>query len=194
MKLRKYKYILFLFAKHKEQDDFVTEIAEEISLLVKCGDIKFYYGPEASVFTFSTEENLSSVSEFVDIILSEYKAVYFLLPYNTDNVSFNLPKNIENHLFGDVVPDKKTDFNFLERKLFDIELLSDDVFEEILDQYDNDDDEISKLIRRSKNKKLDDFVSEEDFNEILDKITNEGKSSLTEKELFLLNKYSNQIK
>ena len=58
---------------------------------------------------------------------------------------------------------------------------------------DDDDDEISKLIRRTKTTKTDDYVSEETFNSILDKINIYGKEGLTEKELSLLDKYSKQI-
>jgi len=192
----KFKYILFLFEKQNDQDDFVTEIAEEIAILTKSNNIRFYYGPEASVFTFSTDDNLSSVSEFVDIILSETKSTYFLLPYDTDNMSFGLPKDISDHLFSEKTPDKKSDFNFVERKLSDFPDFNEEMFEEILSHYndDEDDDEISKLIKRTKEVKVNDIVTEDVFNSILDKINTQGRASLTEKEVSLLNKYSNQIK
>jgi hypothetical protein len=195
-KNNKFKYILFLFAKQEEQDDFVTEIAEEIAILTKSNNIRFYYGPEASVFTFSTDDDLSSVSEFVDIILSESKSIYFLLPYETDNLSFGLPKDISGHLFNDKSPDKKSDFNFVERKLTDLPEFNEEMFEEIMNHYndDEDDDEISKLIKRTKEVKVNDIVSDDVFNSILDKISTQGRASLTEKEVSLLNKYSNQIK
>jgi hypothetical protein len=191
----KFKFILFLFVKSNKQDVYVTEIAEEIAILTKSPNIRFYYGPEASVFTFSTNEDLKSVTEYVDIILSDNKPIYFLLPYNNDNLSFGLPKNISSHLFDDVTPDKTSDFNFVERKLSDFSSLSEDMFDDIMSLYnDEDDDEISKLIRRTKEVKVNDVVSENEFNEILDKINTQGRASLTEKEVSLLNKYSNQIK
>ena len=192
----KFKFILFLFVKAKNQDGYVTEIAEEIAILTKSPNIKFYYGSEASVFTFSTDETLKSVKEYVDIILSDDKPVYFLLPYDTDNLSFGLPSEISSHLFSDTIPDKTSDFNFTEQKLSDFTSMSDKMFDDIMDLYtdDEDDDEISKLIRKTKEVKVSDIVTEEKFNEILDKISTQGCSSLTEKEVSLLNKYSNQIK
>lgn len=192
----KFKFILFLFVKSKNQDNYVTEIAEEIAILTKSSNIRFYYGPEASVFTFSTDETLKSVQEFMDIILSEDKPVYFLLPYEPDNLSFGLPSDISSHLFGDTIPDKKSDFNFTERKLSDFNSISEEMFDDIMSLYsdDDDDDEISKLIRRTKEIKVTDVVSEEMFNSILDKISSQGRASLTEKEVSLLNTYSNQIK
>jgi len=195
-KKKKFAFILFLFVKSKNQDDYVTEIAEEIAILTKSPNIRFYYGPEASVFTFSTDETLKSVKEFMDIILSEDKPHYFLLPYESDNLSFGLPSDISGHLFGDTTPDKKSDFNFTEQKLSDFSSLSEEMFDNIMDLYndDEDDDEISKLIRKTKEVKVSDVVTEDAFNEVLDKINTQGRASLTEKEVSLLNKYSNQIK
>ena len=62
-----------------------------------------------------------------------------------------------------------------------------------LDDEDEDDD-ISRLIKRTKTTKVDDYVSESQFNSILDKINSDGMSSLTKKELDLLKKYSKQVK
>ena len=101
MKNKMYNYILFVFAKSKNQDDFVTEIAEEIAVITKSKNIRYYYGPEACVFTFGTLDDLKSVAEYVDIILSEGEISYFLLPYHSDNMSFGLPKDISDHLFSD---------------------------------------------------------------------------------------------
>jgi hypothetical protein len=194
-KKMKFKFILFLFVKSKNQDNYVTEIAEEIAILTKSPNIRFYYGAEASVFTFSTDETLKSVKEFMDIILSEDKPVYFLLPYEPDNLSFGLPNDISSHLFGDVTPDKKSDINFTERKLSDFNSLNEEMFDDIMSLYDDeDDDEISKLIRKTKEVRVSDVVTEDAFNEVLDKINTQGRASLTEKEVSLLNKYSNQIK
>ena len=191
----KFKFILFLFVKTKNQDNYVTEIAEEIAILTKSPNIRFYYGAEASVFTFSTDETLKSVKEFMDIILSEDKPTYFLLPYETDNLSFGLPNDISSHLFGDTTPDKKSDINFTERKLSDFNSISEEMFDDIMSLYDDeDDDEISKLIRKTKEVKVSDFITEDEFNSVLDKINTQGRASLTEKEVSLLNKYSNQFK
>lgn len=131
----------------------------------------------------------------MDIILSEDKPVYFLLPYEPDNLSFGLPNDISSHLFGDVTPDKKSDINFTERKLSDFNSLNEEMFDDIMSLYDDeDDDEISKLIRKTKEVRVSDVVTEDAFNEVLDKINTQGRASLTEKEVSLLNKYSNQIK
>jgi hypothetical protein len=194
MRPKDFKYILFLFEKRSNQDDYVVEIAEEIAILTKSNNIRFYYGPDSSVFTFSTNDTLKDVKEYIDIILSEGESTHFLLPYETDNMSFGLPDDISAHLFGDINPDKKSDFKFTERKLTDFPKFNEELFEGLMNDFDDDDDEISKLIRRTKEVKVNDFVTEDQFNEILSKISDEGMSSLSEKELHLLKKYSNQIK
>ena len=196
MKSKKFNFILFLFQKHNNQDEFVVDIAGEIALLTKSSNVRYYYGSEASVYTFSTNVKLKEVNEYLDIILSDESPAYFLLPYDTDNMSTGLPDSITKHLFGDGLPDKLSDIKFTEQKLNDFSLLNDEMFEEMLSQFndDEDDDEISKLIKRTKEVKVNDFVTEEQFNDILDKINSTGRASLTEKEVSLLNKYSKQIK
>jgi len=202
MKNKMYKYILFVFAKSKNQDGFVTEIAEEIAVITKSNNVRYYYGPEACVFTFSTNDDFKSISEYVDIILSEGEVSYFLLPFHTDNISYGLPKDISKHLFTDNMSDiEKTDPN-LNVKLWsdsDFKKLDEEMFEKFLNVFSEDDDdeyddEISKLIKRTKTTKVDDYVSENEFNLILDKINSGGMESLTKKELDLLNKYSKQVK
>ena len=197
-----YNYILFVFAKSKNQDGFVTEIAEEIAVITKSKNVKYYYGPEACVFTFGTVDDMKSVSEYVDIILSEGEISYFLLPYSSDNITFGLPKDISDHLFSD----KMSGIEKLDQDLdvkwskidSDLKKLDEDMFEKFMnvfsDEDDDEDDEISKLIKRTKTTKVDDFVTENQFNLILDKINSDGMESLTKKELDLLKKYSKQVK
>jgi len=203
MKNKMYKYILFVFAKSKNQDGFVTEIAEEIAVITKSNNVRYYYGPEACVFTFSTNDDFKSISEYVDIILSEGEVSYFLLPFNSDNISYGLPKDISNHLFTDKLSDidkMEQDLDIKWKKLdSDFKKLDEEMFEKFLNVFSEDDDdeyddEISKLIKRTKTTKVDDYVSENDFNLILDKINSGGMKSLTKKELDLLNKYSKQVK
>jgi len=79
----------------------------------------------------------------------------------------------------------------------DIKKLDEDMFEKFMNVFsdeDDEDDDISRLIKRTKTTKVDDYVSENEFNFILDKINSDGMSSLTKKELNLLKQYSNQVK
>jgi hypothetical protein len=194
MKPKKNKFILFVFAKSGDQDTFVTQIAEEIALVTKTKNLRYYYGDEACVFTFDCVEDFKSIQEYVDIILSEDKIVYFLLPYSNDNLSYSLPKTVSDHLFSDNLSEIKN----LEQDL-DIKFkkLDDELFEKMLnfmDDEDDDNDYISKLIKQTKTITKDDYISEHEFNSVLDKINSDGMSALTKKELDLLKQYSKQVK
>jgi hypothetical protein len=209
MKAKKFNYILFVFVQTKRQEKFTKEIAEEIVILTKSDFIRYYFGDTACIYTFKTDEDLKSVSEFVDIILSEGKINYFLLPYNDGQVVYGLDEEVSNHLFGnepaknddEIVDDinKKIKESF---EAFDnnLDKLKNDFghffndMDNLLDEFDPDDDEISKLIKKSKQPKSDNYVSEETFNSLLDKISIYGMEGLSEKELSLMDKYSKQIK
>lgn len=194
MKPKKNKFILFVFAKSGDQDTFVTQIAEEIALVTKTKNLRYYYGDEACVYTFDCLEDFIAIQEYVDIILSEDNVVYFLLPYNNDKLSFGLPKNVSDHLFSDNLSEIKKMDQDLEKKF---KKLDDELFEKMLnfmDDEDDDNDHISKLIKQTKTVTKDDYISENEFNSVLDKINTDGMSSLTKKELDLLKQYSKQVK
>jgi hypothetical protein len=188
METKKNKYILFLFDKHEKQDEFVSEIAQEISILTDDTNISFYYGPEASVYTFSSVDDLPTVTEFVEIILSIFNATYFLLPYTNDNLSFGLEKDVAEHLFGDSKPDKMTEFDNEIKNLNDFGNIMPNFNSEMMEMFGEEEDEIKKIIRMNNKKSL-----QPSMDEILEKISDKGYSSLTKKELDLLNQYSKQL-
>jgi hypothetical protein len=109
-------------------------------------------------------------------------------------MSFGLPEDISKHLFTDNLSEVKKLDQDLEKRF---KKLDEELFEKMMDfmgDDDEEDDDISKLIKRTKTTKVDDYISENQFNSILDKINDEGMSSLSKKELDLLKKYSNQVK
>lgn len=206
MKPKKFNYILFVFAQSNKQERFTKEIGEEIVILTKSDYIRYFYGESACIYTFKTDEDLNSVSEFIDIILSEGKINYFLLPYSDGNVVYGLDKEVSDHLFGNnpnnsdiekIDEEINESFDKLNHSIESLKDKFDHFFgdmDDLLDELDEDDDEISKLIKKSKQPKIDNNVSESTFNSILDKINIHGIEGLTEKELSLLKKYSSQIK
>ena len=168
MKPKNLNYILFVFAQSTKQEQFTKEIGEEIVILTKADNIKYFYGDSACIYTFSTYEDFNSVSEFIDIILSEGKINYFLLPYSPDMIVYGLDKEVSEHLFGDKIITKKDDDDIddFSKKIkesfekFDnnLDKLKNDFghffsdMDNILDEFDEDDDEISKLIKKTRNK------------------------------------------
>lgn len=188
METKKNKYILFLFDKHEKQDEFVTEIAQEIAILTDDNNISFFYGPEASVYTFISDDDLPTVTEYVEIVLSIFNATYFLLPYTNDNMSFGLDKDVAEHLFGESKPDKMTEIDNDITKLNDFGGIMLNFNSEMMEMFNEEEDEIKQIIRLNNKKRLHPTMDE-----ILEKISEKGYSSLTKKELDLLSQYSKQL-
>jgi hypothetical protein len=181
---------MFLFGGHQKQDKFVEFIANELALVAHSDIVKFYYGENSSIFTFKSEETIEEVDEFLNIVFNGADLVYILLPYLNDKMSFKLNEDICKHLFDldnresmsgfspkaqesqiDELKNLKNELNFTNS--FDDEAYEDD-----------DEDEMVML----KNKK-----KEPSIDEMLDKISEKGLSSLTETERGLLEKYSKTI-
>jgi hypothetical protein len=178
------KYLLFVFARHKDQESFVKILAEEIVGVIDTSDIKFYYGDESAVLTFNTKESIENVKDFFLDTLGASGIVYFLAPYEPDKMSYWLDRTIEKHLFDS---DKRSDIveNTLEEQV-EVQKLIFGELEKGLDSLiqdieEEDIDEIKQLKSKPKVKTVD---------ELLDKILDCGYESLTEKELTLLNEYS----
>jgi len=178
------KYLLFVFAKHKDQESFVKILAEEIVGVIDTSDIKFYYGDESAVLTFNTKESIENVKDFFLDTLGASGIVYFLSPYEPDKMSYWLDRKIEKHLFdsdkrSDIVEKTLEEQVEVQKLIFgDLEKGLDSLIQDIEDE---DVDEIKQLKSKPRVKTID---------ELLDKIIDCGYESLTEKELILLNEYS----
>jgi hypothetical protein len=175
-------YILFVFAKHDEQEKFITSLAEELSVISDSLNIKFYYGPESGIFTFDTMDDFPIVKEYMEIMFCESKIVYMLLPYDHDKMSVGLTDDIYNHLFTQNVSENMSGFEPEAQKMLSEELKERvDLFFDKINDDDEDDDEIKKIKSKPLIPSLDN---------LLDKIKDKGIASLTKKELSLLEQYS----
>ena len=175
-------YILFVFAKHNEQEEFITSLAEELSVISDSLNIKFYYGPESGIFTFDTMDEFQIVKEYMEIMFCESKIVYMLLPYEHDKMSVGLTDDIYKHLFTQNISENMSGFEPEAQKMLSKELKErvDLFFDKITDDEDED-DEIKKIKSKLPIPSLDN---------LLDKIKDNGMASLTKKELSLLKQYS----
>jgi len=175
-------YILFLFAKHKDQDKFIKEIAEELSVVSDSVNIKFYYGPESGIFTFQSMDDFPAIHEFMNIMFEGMEVAYILLPYKHDRMSVGLQSDIYKHLFNE-----KGDENMSGKEVSVQKMLDDKLKDFDLEMFFNEegDDEFDDTIKKIKSKPV-----EPSIDDILDKINDKGISSLTEKELSLLENYS----
>lgn len=186
------KYILFVFAKNDNPKEFTEQIAEELCIISDTPHLNFYFGPESSVFTLSTLDSYEDVKEYVKMVLSVGDIMYVLLPYTSDNLSYGLPTKVSEHLFNDGINDfmsekpKNSEPNEFEvRKMIQDKIR--DTFNLNIENFDFEYDEdewtdIDDIKIKQRSPSLD---------ELLEKIKEKGLNSLTEKELQLLNKYSN---
>jgi hypothetical protein len=107
-----------------------------------------------------------------------------LFPYEKDKMSLKMEEDISKHLFDtEIKPEKTEKLSELEKRIIN---LLDGKSEESLSEMDECEDygEFVDEILKRKN------VVEPTLDQLLDKINEKGMSSLTEKELNLLNNYS----
>ena len=186
------KYILFVFAKNDNPKEFTEQIAEELCVISDTPNLNFYFGPESSVFTISTLDSYEDVKDYVDMVLGVGEIMYVLLPYTSDKLSYGLPEKISKHLFNDGISDFMSEKSlgsepneFEVRKMIQEKIR--DTFNLNIENFDFEYDEdewtdIDEIKNKQRTPSLDD---------LLEKIKEKGLNSLTEKELQLLNKYSN---
>lgn len=177
----RFTYILFVFAVHDDPDSFVGTIAEEISMIAMSPDVRYFYGPQSAVFTFSSQETFHNMSEILSIMFGQEKLTYMFLPLDKNKMSSGFGENVDKHLFGStplvVIPTNISQINKINEM---IEKLKDEDFED----EDEDDDEILKLKCQPQ---------EPSVNDILDKIKDKGIKSLTNKEKTILDNYAKQL-
>ena len=175
-------YILFVFAEHKNQDEFVKTIAEDISIVSDSENIKYYYGPSSAIITFKSTDTIQELHEYMGILFFSETIVYMLLPYKPDNMSVGMNPEVFKHLFLQSKSEDVSGFQTMVQNVDENKTPSDFKFilkEEYEDE--DEDDEISKIKNSPKKIEID---------EILDKISECGINSLSLSEKKFLETYS----
>jgi hypothetical protein len=176
------KYVLFVFGKSDKQDEFVKMVSSDVSLVSDFGDVRYYYGDDSIILTFNSLEPIESIDSFFKFIYEKLELIYMLFPFERDKMSVKMDDEIVKHLF-DVETQNKPE-NLSE---FDLKVLN--LLNEKSKEFLSEEDECDELFSKNKLKKQ---IKEPTLDEILDKINDKGILSLTEKEVNLLNKYSNK--
>ena len=176
-------YILFVFAEHPNQDDFVKNIAEDISVVSDSENIKYYYGPSSAMITFKSKDSIQDLSEFLGIIFFSDKIVHVLLPYSHDNMSVGMSPESFKHLFGVEMGESMSGIETTAQNVDD----NVDAIEKfkfiVKDTYEDEDEDYELERIKQKPQSLD-------VDTILDKISLNGIDSLTVKEKNFLETYS----
>lgn len=185
------QYLLFVFTKQDEQEKFVKKLADDISSITTSDSVKFYFGPEAIIYTFESTDELEYVKSYFDAILGGVWLTFFLTPYLPDKMTYWLERNVEEHLFGTNKSVQEDDFTKEEKE--EVQKLMfksmDESFESALDD-DEGIDNFLQAFLNSENKKAKKSKIIPTLDDILDKINKTGFNSLTQEEKDLLTNYS----
>lgn len=178
MEPKKYDYILLIFMRSEDQDNFVNEIGKDLALLADSKNVKYYYGDETAIFTFSSKTIYKDLSEYLGIMYDTRNLQYIFMPLDKNNISTGFNEIVNDHLFND----KNTDTGQIKIITPNIDELNKELME-FCDDEDDDD-----LLVKLRNKTIDPSIDE-----ILDKIGETGIKSLTTKEKTILDNYSKQL-
>ena len=172
-------YILFLFAMNEDQDQFVKMMGNELSIVAASPDVRYYYGPQSSVFVFTSNESFKELSEIISIMFEVAELTYMFLPLDRNNMSSGFGDTVDKHLFGDKPLTNESTNISNAFKAFKEDF--NEFAQMCEDDYDN---EIVKL-------KSKPYVPS--VNEILEKISNSGMNSISIEEKTILDNYSKQL-
>lgn len=169
------KYLLSIFGQVKNDESGVERMAKKIVNVSDSKNVKFSYGESSSIFHFKSNEDFFKLKQFIHSVVSSECIIYTLVPYEGE-ISCQMPTQIFEHLFD----------------------LEDDGIE-FMDNYNNvspklqqDYDTINEMLNLTNDDYEETVIPEKSLSldEILEKISNKGIKSLTEKEKSTLNKYS----
>lgn len=179
-------YLLFVFHNFKDNPDLPLEIAFEYEPLISSKYIKFNYGDNSMVCYFESNKSFIELEEFSHNLLTYENCQFFIMEVN-NNLATNLTTELKLHLFdlnNDNEELSNLEFNSNDTNTNSINWISNITNEEMIIYYINkdDDDDDFDLISSLKQSKTS-------LDDILDKIQENGLSSLSETEKQILNEY-----
>ena len=173
-------YMLFIFGDFDEQENLATNLSSQLLTVVSSPFLKFTYGEYGVVFHFRSKETFSDLKEYIDMGMSEITEQYFLMEV-TKNVDIKMPRKLKKDFLNIDGEEKKrenktgeinVESKLKERK----EELKNFTFEFLMPV------DFNQMVQKEP-----DYLPTVD--EILDKISENGIESLTEKEKEILDNY-----
>ena len=173
-------YMLFIFGDFDEQENLATNLSSQLLTVVSSPFLKFTYGEYGVVFHFRSKELFSDLKEYIDMAMSEITEQYFLMEV-TKNVDIKMPRKLKKdflNIDGEKKKENKTGEINVESKLKERrEELRNFTFEFLMPT------DFNQMVQNNE----PDYLPTVD--EILDKISEQGINSLTEKEKEILDNY-----
>jgi hypothetical protein len=174
-------YMLFIFGDFDEQENLATNLSSQLLTVVSSPFLKFTYGEYGVVFHFRSKEVFSDLKEYIDMGMSEITEQYFLMEV-TKNMDIKMPKKLKKDFLNIDGEEKKKETRTgeinVESKLKERkEELRNFTFEFLMPT------DFNQMVQKNE----PDYLPTVD--EILDKISENGIESLTEKEKEILDNY-----
>jgi hypothetical protein len=174
-------YMLFIFGDFDEQENLATNLSSQLLTVVSSPFLKFTYGEYGVVFHFRSKEVFSDLKEYVDMGMSEITEQYFLMEV-TKNIDIKMPRKLKKDFLNIDGEEKKKETRTgeinVESKLKERrEELKNFTFEFLMPT------DFNQMVQKNE----PDYLPTVD--EILDKISENGIESLTEKEKEILDNY-----
>ncbi|MDA9016393.1 hypothetical protein N9H63_00175 [bacterium] len=188
-------YLLFVFGNFTDESK-VYDVGQSIIFSTTDEALKYIYGPYHMIVKIKTDIPFYEFKQFIYQSLKDDQYEYFLMPMS-ENSSAKLPKNLAENLF-----DLKNDND-------NIKVMDSTTIEKVQQESKQMDDELDKIISYfAKDIEFNfDIEDEEDidpmlvpklnlptFDDLLDKMVDEGIDSLTKEEKLLLDRYANEYK
>jgi hypothetical protein len=174
------RYMLFLYGDFMESEELTQELSMQFITVTSSEYLKFTYGEYGVVLHFRSKETFNDLKEYVDMVFNDITEQYFLIEVS-GNFDIKMPRKLKKD-FLNIDGDLKKE----EPKNGGIKI--DEISEE---KRKNISFEIYYPIMDGGlfGKETPYVIEEPTVDEILDKITEKGIESLTEKEKEILKNY-----
>lgn len=188
-------YLLLVYGNYDGGEKFVKEIVNQFAPVLSSNMMKYTWGENGLVCHFDSNVDFDDLQMFVQDVMGMMCEQYFFME-KPDKLSVHGPQEIVEHLFelennidGYVYKNENLeDPNGMELdKIMEFFMSINDEVESAIN--DDDEDNEIEIIKKSKKKK-----PEPNIDDILDKMIDKGKDSLTKKEKKILDNYSNDGK
>lgn len=181
------KYIVFAYGQYENSQKLVKKIVEQLVPISRDTNLKYSYGDQSMIVLLDSDIEFEIIKKYVTFIFNQYSSMYFIMPC-TDKMSYNIPQDMMDLFFGQ-------DENMISKMA---ENVDEDQIDEIFSQFSENDlediyeeeDTLEQILKQSKQTKKTEVLPSLD--DILDKISANGVSSLNEKERQVLDSYSKQ--
>jgi hypothetical protein len=174
------RYMLFLFGDFSLTETFADEISYQLISVVSSKFLKFNYGEFGMVCHFRSGETFFNLKEYVDMVLNDITEQYFLVEVG-ESFDIKMDRKLKKEFLN--IDGEKT-----ENKTGSIEINEISV-KTNKKEMDNMFHMLFPIMDPNFFKKEEEKQKEPSVDEILDRISEEGVESLTEREKQILDNY-----